>query len=45
MTEPDERDSDRADAGLVKFRLLGENQREETVLDIEREILLKRRPR
>lgn len=39
----EKRDADRRDAGIVKFKLLGKNQRNEVVLDIEREVLIKRR--
>src|SRR5579883_2915346 len=35
-------DADRPDAGRVKFLLTGKNQRGETVLSIERELLIKR---
>ncbi len=38
------RDADRPDAGIVKLRLLGKNQRGEVVLEIDREVLVKRRP-
>jgi acyl dehydratase len=38
------RDADRPDAGIVKFRLHGKNQRGEVVLEIDREVLVKRRP-
>ena len=41
----DVRASDRPDAGVVKLRLLGKNQKNEVVLEIEREILVKRRPK
>jgi itaconyl-CoA hydratase len=40
----EKRDSERTDAGIVKFRLLGKNQRGEVVLEIDREVLVKRRP-
>ncbi len=36
-------ESERRDAGLVRFRLVGKNQRGETVVEIEREVLVKRR--
>ncbi|MBI5542414.1 MAG: MaoC family dehydratase [Deltaproteobacteria bacterium] len=39
------RDSDLPDAGVVRFRLIGKNQRGETVLEIDREVLIKRRQR
>ncbi|HUB09028.1 MAG TPA: MaoC family dehydratase [Myxococcales bacterium] len=38
------RAADRPDAGIVKFRLHGKNQRGEVVLEIDREVLVKRRP-
>ena len=37
------RPSDRPDAGIVKFKLVGKNQHGEQVLEIEREVLVKRR--
>lgn len=37
------RDSELPDAGIVRFRLVGKNQRGEKVLEIDREVLLKRR--
>jgi len=37
------RDADVAGAGIVRFHLVGKNQRGETVLEIEREVLIKRR--
>ncbi|MHB1847059.1 MAG: MaoC family dehydratase [Deltaproteobacteria bacterium] len=44
----EKRDADRSHAGppagIVKFRLIGKNQRGETVLEIDREVLVKRRP-
>lgn len=39
----DKRDGGRPDAGIVKFRLTGKNQRGEVVLEIDREVLVKRR--
>lgn len=39
----EKRESDLPGAGIVTFRLIGKNQRGETVLEIEREILVKRR--
>jgi acyl dehydratase len=39
------RPSDRPDAGVVKFKLVGKNQRGEQVLEIEREVLVRRRSR
>ena len=39
------RDADRPDAGIVKFKLVGKNQRGEQVLEIEREVLVRRRER
>jgi itaconyl-CoA hydratase len=38
-------DSARADAGVVDFRHYGVNQRDELVLQVERRVLIKRRPR
>ena len=38
------RPADRADAGIVKFKLVGKNQKGEQVLEIEREVLVRRRP-
>ena len=35
--------SDRPDAGVVKFKLIGKNQKGQQVLEIEREVLVKRR--
>jgi acyl dehydratase len=40
----EKRAADRADAGIVKFKLIGKNQRDEIVLEIEREVLVRRRP-
>ncbi len=40
----EKRPADRPDAGIVKFRLLGKNQRGEIVLTIDREVLVQRRP-
>ena len=37
------RSSERPDTGVVRLRLVGKNQRGEVVLEIEREVLLKRR--
>lgn len=34
---------DRPDAGIVRFRLVGKNQRGETVLELDREVLVRRR--
>jgi itaconyl-CoA hydratase len=34
---------DRPDAGVVKFKLIGKNQKGQQVLEIEREVLVKRR--
>ena len=39
----EKRDSERRNAGIVKFRLIGKNQRGETVLEIEREVLILRK--
>lgn len=39
----DVRDADRSDAGLVTFRHIGVNQRDEVVFEGERTVLLKRR--
>ncbi|GBD02873.1 Mesaconyl-CoA hydratase [bacterium HR19] len=39
----EKRDSDRPDAGIVKFKIIGINQKGETVVEIEREVLLRRR--
>lgn len=39
----DKAETDRPDAGVVKFRLVGKNQRGEVVLEIDREVLIKRR--
>jgi acyl dehydratase len=39
----EKRESDRPDAGIVKFKLVGKNQRGEQVLEIEREVLIKKR--
>ncbi|MHB8419762.1 MAG: MaoC family dehydratase [Myxococcales bacterium] len=39
----EKRDAGRPDAGLIKFRLLGKNQRGEVVLEIDREVLVKRK--
>jgi len=40
----DKRDADRADAGLVVFRHLGFNQKDEQVFDGQRTVLIRRRP-
>lgn len=40
----EKRDADRRGAGIVRFRLVGKNQRGEVVLEIEREVLVRRRP-
>lgn len=37
------RDADRPDAGVVSFKLIGRNQDGEVVLEIDREVLLKRK--
>lgn len=37
------RDSDRPDAGIVTFKLLGKNQDGKVVLEIDREVLIKRK--
>ena len=37
-------ESHRTDAGIVKFKLIGKNQRGEQVLEIERDLLIARRP-
>ncbi len=39
----EKRDSDRADAGTVKFRLVGRNQKGMPVVEIDRTVLIKRR--
>lgn len=39
----EKRDSDRPDAGIVKFKIIGKNQRNEAVVEIEREVLIRRR--
>jgi acyl dehydratase len=39
------RDADRPEAGIVKFKLIGKNQRGEQVLEIEREVLILRKAR
>ena len=39
----EKRDSDRADAGIVKFKLIGKNSKGLPVVEIERTILIKRR--
>jgi itaconyl-CoA hydratase len=38
-------ESERADAGVVEFRHYGVNQRDELVAQVERRVLIKRRPR
>lgn len=40
----DRRDADRTDAGLVVFRHLGFNQKDEQVFDGQRTVLIRRRP-
>lgn len=40
----EKRDADRTDAGVVVFRHYGVNQRREVVAQVERTVLLKRRP-
>jgi len=37
------RDADRPDAGIVSFKLLGKNQDGKVVLEIDREVLIKRK--
>lgn len=37
------RDSDRADAGIVQFKLIGRNQNGQVVLEIDREVLIKKK--
>ncbi|HLL85485.1 MAG TPA: hypothetical protein VK420_22630, partial [Longimicrobium sp.] len=37
------RESDRPDAGVVSFKLLGRNQEGRVVLEIDREVLIKKR--
>src|SRR5262249_7084983 len=37
------RDADRPDAGIVTFKLVGKNQHGEQVLEIEREVVIKKR--
>ncbi len=39
----EKRDADRADAGIVKFKLVGKNSRGLPVVEIERTVLIKRR--
>jgi itaconyl-CoA hydratase len=39
----EKRDSDRADAGVVKFKLVGKNSKGLPVVEIERTVLIKRR--
>ena len=39
----EKRDSDRADAGIVKFKLIGRNSKGLPVVEIERTVLIKRR--
>jgi acyl dehydratase len=39
----EKRESTNAEAGVVRFKLVGKNQRGEIVLEIEREVLVKRR--
>jgi acyl dehydratase len=38
------RDADRPDAGVVAFKLVGRNQHGQVVLEIDREVLIRRRP-
>ncbi|MBI4640430.1 MAG: MaoC family dehydratase [Candidatus Tectomicrobia bacterium] len=38
------RDADRPDAGIVQFKLVGKNQQGTVVLEIEREVLIKKHP-
>jgi acyl dehydratase len=40
----DRQDSDRGDAGIVRFRHLGFNQDDEVVFEAERRVLMRRRP-
>jgi acyl dehydratase len=40
----EKRDSDRPDAGIVKFKLVGKNAAGAAVVEIERTVLIKRRP-
>ncbi len=37
------RDAERPDAGIVRFKLIGKNQRGQVVLEIDREVLIKRK--
>ncbi len=39
----DKKDSDRPDAGIIKFKVVGKNQKGEIVVEIEREILVRKR--
>lgn len=39
----EKRDSDRPDAGIVKFKIIGRNQKNEVVVEIEREVLIRKR--
>jgi itaconyl-CoA hydratase len=39
----EKRDADRADAGIVKFKLVGKNAAGQPVVEIERTVLIKRR--
>jgi acyl dehydratase len=41
----EKRDSEREDAGIVKFKITGINQKGETVVEIEREVLIRKRPK
>jgi acyl dehydratase len=40
----DKWEGERSDAGVVKFRLVGKNQRGEVVVEIDRELLVRKRP-
>ncbi|MCS7213490.1 MAG: MaoC family dehydratase [Candidatus Calescibacterium sp.] len=39
----EKRDSDRPDAGIVRFKIIGRNQKNEVVVEIEREVLIRKR--
>lgn len=39
----DKKDSDRPDAGIIKFKVVGKNQKGEIVVEIEREVLVRKR--
>ncbi len=41
----DKKDSDRPDAGIIKFKVVGKNQKGEIVVEIEREVLVRKRPK